>query len=63
MVTLMLRVLRGILLTLSGLAAVLIVFALMQFNLHGAGWMAMLALASFVTANILRRVLGVGTAV
>ena len=59
----MLRLLRGILLTLSGLAAVLIVFTLMQFNLHGAGWMAMLALASFVTASILRRVLGVGTAV
>ncbi|WP_237481247.1 hypothetical protein [Lichenibacterium dinghuense] len=55
MVTFIIRLARGALVTLSGIATVLVLFTLMQFNLRGAGLMAVLAMSSFVVVHILDR--------
>ena len=43
--TIFLRVIQRILFALVAVAVILVLFTALQFNLQGAGWMAILALA------------------
>ena len=49
--TIFLRVIQRILFALVAVAVILVLFTALQFNLQGAGWMAILALALYAAAR------------
>ena len=57
MTVILLLVVQRVLFALVAVAIVLVMFTALQFNLHGAGLMALLAVAAYVAARAIGRVL------
>ena len=57
MTVVLLLVVQRVLFVLVAVAAVLVMFTALQFNLQGAGLMACLAVATYVAARAIGRVL------